>query len=133
MGNGGGGGYRYLTLLCHHRNDSALRWTCSDVGHFNVSFIHSKGQINTQDSVHKSQRLKRTESRSRELTDVVFNSQPNALPLGQPAPLKKRRRSAPYITMHAALDLFLGSPSRTGFQVTKVTEQTVISGMYTLL
>ena len=95
LGGAGGGavgvGYLYLTLLCHHRNDSALRWTCSDVGHFDVSLTHCEGQINTQDSVHKSQRLKRRESRSGESTDVVFNSQPNALPLGQPAPLKRRK------------------------------------------
>ena len=51
---GGGGGKReikYLSLHCHHQNDSCIKMG-SDETHFNVS-VGSDGQ--SQDSVHKPQ------------------------------------------------------------------------------
>ena len=50
----GGGGKReiiYLSLYCHHENDSCIKMG-SDDSHFNVS-VGSDGQ--SQDSVHKPQ------------------------------------------------------------------------------
>ena len=40
MGVGGGGGREiiYLSLYCHHQNDSCIK-TGSDESHFNVSLI----------------------------------------------------------------------------------------------
>ena len=35
---GGGGGILYLTLHCHHQNDSCIKMS-SDESHFNVSLI----------------------------------------------------------------------------------------------
>ena len=58
---GGEGDYIYLSLHCHHQNDSCIK-KGSDESHFNVS-VGSDGQ--SQDSVHKPQPfLKRKESRS---------------------------------------------------------------------
>ena len=67
-GEKGGGGMEvgereiiYLSLHCHHQNDSCITMG-SDESHFNVS-VESDGQ--SQDSVHKPQPfLKRKESRS---------------------------------------------------------------------
>ena len=41
----------YLSLLCHHQNDSCIK-TGSDESHFNISLI-------VRDSVHRPQLLKR--------------------------------------------------------------------------
>ena len=46
----------YLSLHCHHQNDSCIK-VGSDDSHFNVSLI-------MKDSVHRPQPLKRKESRS---------------------------------------------------------------------
>ena len=37
-GGGGGGGIIYLSLHCHHQNDSCIKMG-SDESHFNVSLI----------------------------------------------------------------------------------------------
>ena len=52
----GGGGKReiiYLSLHCHHQNDSCIKMG-SDESHFNVS-VGSDGLTKSQDSVHKPQ------------------------------------------------------------------------------
>ena len=78
----GGGGKReiiYLSLHCHHQNDSSIM-VGSDESHFNVSLINCEGQSHktvsknhnlfsrgtkSQDNVHKPQPfLKRKESQS---------------------------------------------------------------------
>ena len=46
----------YLSLHCHHQNDSCIK-VGSDGSHFNVSLI-------ARDKVHRSQLLKTKESRS---------------------------------------------------------------------
>ena len=43
----------YLSLHCHHRNDSCIKMG-SDESHFNVS-VGSDGQSHNLDSVHKPQ------------------------------------------------------------------------------
>ena len=59
MGRGGGGWDEeiiYLSLCCHHQNDSCIELG-SDKSHFNVSLI-------VRDKVHRPQFLKRKESLS---------------------------------------------------------------------
>ena len=51
----------YLSLHCHHQNDSCIKMG-SDESHFNVSELR---RTKSQDSVHRPQLLKRKESRSR--------------------------------------------------------------------
>ena len=46
----------YVSLHCHHQNDSCVK-VGSDESHFNVSLI-------VRDGVHRPQLLKRKESRS---------------------------------------------------------------------
>ena len=82
-GGGVGWGVRnFITntysLLCHHQNDSALRWAVSCVSHFNVSLIV---WTKSKDSVHKPQFLKRKESRSGS-NQGPSAYQPSALTLG---------------------------------------------------
>ena len=58
-GRGYGGGGReiiYLSLHCHHQNDSSIKMG-SDESHFSVSLI-------VRDGVHRQQLLKRKESQS---------------------------------------------------------------------
>ena len=43
--------YIYLSLHCHHQDDSCIKMG-SDESHFNVS-VGSDGQSHKQDSVHK--------------------------------------------------------------------------------
>ena len=50
----------YLSLHCHHHNDSCIK-VGSDDSHFNVSSIV---KAKSQDSVHKPQPFKREDSRS---------------------------------------------------------------------
>ena len=53
----------YLSLHCHHQNDSCIKMG-SDESHFNFS-VGSDGQIKSQDSVHKNTTFfKRKGSRS---------------------------------------------------------------------
>ena len=66
----------YLSLHCHHQNDSCIKMG-SDESPFNVS-VGSDGQ--SQDSVHKPQREMRAEMVSNRGPSAY---QPNALPLGQ--------------------------------------------------
>ena len=73
-GGGGSGREIYLSLHCHHQNDSCIK-VGSDECHFNVS-VGSDGQ--SQDSVHKPQPFWR-ERRA----EAASNRGPNALPLGQ--------------------------------------------------
>ena len=53
-------GDSYLSLYCHHQNDSCIK-VGSNESHFNVSLIV---RDRSQDSVHRSQFLNRKESRS---------------------------------------------------------------------
>ena len=55
-----GGGIIYISLNCHHQNDSCIKMG-SDESHFHVSLIVRERSL---DSVHKPQLLKRKESRS---------------------------------------------------------------------
>ena len=50
----------YLSLHCHHQNDSCMKMGSSE-SRFNVSLIV---RDKSQDSVHRPQLLKRKESRS---------------------------------------------------------------------
>ena len=50
----------YLSLHCHHQNDSCIKMG-SDESHFNVSLIV---RDKVTDGVHRPQHLKRKESRS---------------------------------------------------------------------
>jgi len=52
--------YIYLSLHCHHQNDSCINMG-SDESHFNVSLIVRE---KSQDSVHRPQLLKRKESQN---------------------------------------------------------------------
>ena len=66
MGGGEGGGWWgkreiiYLSLHCHHQNDSCIKMG-SDESRFNVSLLWG---TKSQDSVHRPQLSKRKESRS---------------------------------------------------------------------
>ena len=77
---GGSGSFisNTCSLHCHHQNDAAIRYVGSCVSHFNASLIV---WAKSQDSVHKPQFLKRTESRSGS-NQGPFACQPSALPLG---------------------------------------------------
>ena len=77
---GGSGSFisNTCSLHCHHQNDAAIRYVGSCVSHFNASLIV---WAKSQDSVHKPQFLKRTESRSGS-NQGPFASQPSALRLG---------------------------------------------------
>ena len=69
----------YLSLHCHHHNDSCIKMG-SDESHFNAS-LSVRGKV-TRQYPQITTFLKRKESRSGiELRS--FYSQPNALPLGQ--------------------------------------------------
>ena len=57
---GGGEEIIYLSLHCHHRNDSSIK-TGSDESHCNISY-NCVGKIHK--SVHRPQLLKKKESRS---------------------------------------------------------------------
>ena len=55
---------RYLSLHCHHQNDSCIKMG-RDKNHFNVSFINREGLSHKLDSVYRPQFLKkRRDSRS---------------------------------------------------------------------
>ena len=69
----------YLSLHCHHQNDSCITMG-SDESHFNVS-VGSDGQ--SQDSVHKPQPFWRERRAKAESNQGPSAYQPNALPLGQ--------------------------------------------------
>ena len=80
----GGGGKReiiYLSLHCHHQNDTCIK-TDSDESHFNVS-VGSDGQSHKTVSV-----LKRKESRSGIEPRSFRLPAYNALPLGQTGSLE---------------------------------------------
>ena len=61
MGGGGGREIIYLSLHCHHQNDSCIKMD-NDESHFNVSLIV---RDKVKDSGHRPQLLKRKENRSR--------------------------------------------------------------------
>ena len=72
----------YLSLHCHHQNDSCIKMG-SDESHFNVS-VGSDGQSRkTMSTNHNLSEEKGEPKRYR--TEVLPLSQPNALPLGQTA------------------------------------------------
>ena len=77
---GGGGEIIYLSLHCHHQNDSCIKMG-SDESHFNVSLRNSEGQS------HKTVSTNRNFSEGqpkRNRTEALLGAyQPNALPLGQ--------------------------------------------------
>ena len=52
----------YLSLHCQHQNDSCIKMG-GDESHFNVSLI-VRDNLKSQDSVHRTQFLKRNEGRS---------------------------------------------------------------------
>ena len=52
----------YLSLLCHHQNDSYIK-VDSDKSHFNVSSV-VRDKVTNKTSVHRPQFLKRKDSRS---------------------------------------------------------------------
>ena len=61
---GGGSGRRYLTLHCHHQNDSCIK-NSSDESHLNVSLIvRDKVIIKTTSTDHNSSRERRAEAES---------------------------------------------------------------------
>ena len=68
----GGRGTLYLTLHCHHQNDSCIK-TGSDESHLNVAVI-------MRDKDHNLLKKRRAEAESNR---GPFAYQPNALPLGQ--------------------------------------------------
>ena len=53
-------GIIYLSLHCHHQNDSCIKLG-SDESHFNVSLI-VRDNLKSQDGVHRPQLLKRKDS-----------------------------------------------------------------------
>ena len=55
---GGGRGRLYLTLHCHHQNDSCIK-IGSDVSHFNASVI-AEEQRHNQTRVHEPQPLRKS-------------------------------------------------------------------------
>ena len=76
----GGGEIIYLSLHCHHQNDSCIEMG-SDESNFNVS-VGSDGKSH-KDSVHKPQPFRR-EMRAEAVSNRGPSAyQPNALPLGQ--------------------------------------------------
>ena len=81
-GGVGGGGKReiiYLSLHCHHQNDSCFKMG-SDEGHFDVS-VRSDGQSHkTVTTDHNFCRKRRAEADSNRGPSPY---QPNALPQGQ--------------------------------------------------
>ena len=78
--NGGRGrGRSYLSLHCHHQNDSCIKMG-SDVSHFHVSLM-VRGKV-TRQCPQTTTLLKRRESRN-QLNQGPSVYQPNALPLGQ--------------------------------------------------
>ena len=69
----------YLSLHCHHQNDSCIKMG-SDESHFNVSLI-VRDKVTTQcPQTTTSLKTKRAEAESNR---DVSAYQPNALPLGQ--------------------------------------------------
>ena len=100
---GGGGGERereiiYLSLHCHHQNDSCIK-TGSDESHFNVSLIvrdsvtRQRPQTVTESQckvVHLRQLTDKTERGIGGLEDIVFtNTAPLLSPINSPLPLIK--------------------------------------------
>ena len=79
----------YLSLRCHHQNDSCIK-TGSDDSHFNVS-VGSDGQSSDEShfnvSVGSDGQSHKTVSREMRAEAVSYRGpsayQPNALPLGQ--------------------------------------------------
>ena len=93
-GRGAGGRLLYLSLHCHHQNDSCIKMG-SDESHFNVSltwlgtvtndFESSHGRLNPSDTECSQttifeEKLRRAEADSNRGPSAY---QPNALPLGQ--------------------------------------------------
>ena len=70
----------YLSLHCHHQNDSCIKMG-SDESHFNASFIVRDKVTKTVSTDHNFSRERRGEADSN-LGPSAY--QPNALPLGQP-------------------------------------------------
>ena len=74
-----GGEIIYLSLYCHHQNDSCIKMG-SDKSHFNVS-VGSDGQNHkTVSTNHNFGRERRAEA---DTNRGASANQPNALPLGQ--------------------------------------------------
>ena len=79
VGEGGGrGSIIYLSLHCHHQNDSCIKMG-SDESHFNVS-VGSDGQGHRTVETTTFLKRKRAEAVSNRGPSAY---QPNALPLGQ--------------------------------------------------
>ena len=79
-GGGGGGVIIYLSLHCHHQNDSCIKMG-SDENHFNVS-------VGSDEQSHKTVSTKHKRFEGERRAEAVSNRgpsayQPNALPLGQ--------------------------------------------------
>ena len=70
----------YLSLHCHHQNDSCITMG-SDESYFNVPLRRDK-VTRSQDSVHRPQLLKRKEGEADSNRDPSAYL-PDALPLGQ--------------------------------------------------
>ena len=74
-----GGEIIYLSLNCHHQNDSSIKMG-SDESHFNVS-VGSDGQSHkTVSTIHNFLKRKENEAVSNRGPSAY---QPNALPIGQ--------------------------------------------------
>ena len=68
--------YIYISLHCHHQNDSCIK-KGSDESHFNVSLIV---RTKSQDSVHRTQLLKRrAEAVSNQVPLLPLTARPNRL------------------------------------------------------
>ena len=83
--------YIYISLHCHHQNDSCIK-KGSNKNHFNVSFIvRDKVTIKTVSTKHNLFEEKGEPKRYR--TEVLLSTyQPNALPLGQTGSQEERKR-----------------------------------------
>ena len=69
----------YLSLHCHHKNDSSLRWAAMRA----ILKFHKLWGTKSQGSVHKSQPFWREWTAEPESSRSPFAYQPNALPPGQ--------------------------------------------------
>ena len=78
MGAGGGGGI-YLSLHCHHQNDSCIKMG-HDESHFNVSLI-VRDKV-TKECPHWDHNFSRERRAEVDSNRGPSASQPNALPLG---------------------------------------------------
>ena len=92
-----GGGKRetvYLSLHCHHQNDSCMKMG-SDESHFNVS-VGSDGQSHRTVSTNHNLFEEKGEPK-RYRTEVLPLTNPNALPLGQTGSLTLRQKTFPVL------------------------------------